>query len=142
MGELSLIRNVDFAAVRSQSPVRIFRQELLGATRDSVPFSISYIATPAAGSSPAGLHVHEVDQVFYLLSGSMHVEVSGATYTARPGSLILFPRGAPHRNWNDGPEGTVHLAINAAAPDSERPFARRVSVCLVTRGSDPQQYRT
>jgi len=43
-----------------------------------------------------------------------------------PGGLIAFPANEPHRNWNEGTEPTVHLAINSPAPDPDKPFARPV----------------
>ena len=46
----------------------------------------------------------------------MHVEVAGEVSVVGPGSLVVFPAGEPHRNWNEGTEPTVHLAINAPAP--------------------------
>ena len=47
-------------------------------------------------------------------------------YVAGPGSLVVFPAGVPHRNWNGGTEPTVHLAFNAPMPDPAEPFARPV----------------
>ena len=49
--------------------------------------------------------------------------VEGQQYEAPPGSLIFFPRGVPHRNWNAGSVPTVHLAFNTPQPDPAVPFA-------------------
>jgi mannose-6-phosphate isomerase-like protein (cupin superfamily) len=54
-----------------------------------------------------------VDQLFYILSGTMSLEIEGKRYEAGPGTLVVFPAGVPHRNWNGGNEATVHLAINS-----------------------------
>jgi mannose-6-phosphate isomerase-like protein (cupin superfamily) len=56
----------------------------------------------------------------------MHVEIDGEVTTLGAGDLVLFPSGRPHRNWNEGGEPTVHLAISAPAPDPDVPFARPV----------------
>ena len=88
--------------------------------------TINYIQTPAGGGSPAGLHVHDQDQIFYVLKGVMSIEVAGQEYECGPGSLIVFPKEVPHRNWNNGTEPTVHLAINTPMPDPSKPFARTV----------------
>jgi quercetin dioxygenase-like cupin family protein len=101
-------------------------QKLLDRATGATTCSVSWIRTPSGEGSPEGLHVHDVDQVFYVLAGTMRVEIDGEVNTLRAGDLVLFPAGRPHRNWNDGAEPTVHLAINAPAPDPDVPFARRV----------------
>jgi mannose-6-phosphate isomerase-like protein (cupin superfamily) len=88
--------------------------------------NINYIKTPAGGGSPAGMHTHVVDQIFYILSGTMSLEIEGTTYEAGPGTLVVFPAGVPHRNWNGGTEPTVHLAFNTPMPDPKLPFATSV----------------
>ena len=69
------------------------------------------------------MHTHVVDQIFYILSGTMSLEIEGTAYEAGPGTLVFFPAGVPHRNWNGGAEPTVHLAINVPMPDPKVPFA-------------------
>jgi mannose-6-phosphate isomerase-like protein (cupin superfamily) len=70
------------------------------------------------------MHVHDVDQHFFVLSGSMSLEIEGEQSRADPGTLVVFPAGVPHRNWNDGPEPTVHIAFNPPLPDPDIEFAR------------------
>lgn len=101
-------------------------QQLINASMGSVNCTISCIRTPAGGGSPEGRHVHDVDQIFYVISGMMSVEVDEESHEVGPGSLVVFPAGVPHRNWNAGLEATVHLAINVPAPDPAVPFAKRV----------------
>jgi quercetin dioxygenase-like cupin family protein len=84
---------------------------------------ITLVQTPPGEGSPAGLHTHRFDQAFYLMSGTMSLEIGGEPHEAGPGTLVLFPAGVPHRNWNAGTEPTVHLAINTPLPDPELPFA-------------------
>jgi mannose-6-phosphate isomerase-like protein (cupin superfamily) len=73
------------------------------------------------------MHTHVVDQLFYILSGTMNLEIAGKEYVAGPGTLVVFPAGVPHRNWNGGNEPTIHLAFNSPLPDPSEPFARPVS---------------
>ena len=40
--------------------------------------------------------------------------------------MVYFPAGVPHRNWNDGKEPTVHLAIQVPSPDPAALFSRTV----------------
>ena len=126
MNGLEPVRTVDFAAAKARAKDERYQQELIGASSGSQTCMVTYIVTPAGGGSPAGLHVHDVDQHFYIVSGTMHIEIGGNQQAAPAGSFIVFPAGVPHKNWNDGPEETVHLAINTPAPDPDKPLARSV----------------
>ena len=121
---MEYVRTVDFAALEASATRAT--QPLLD--RDSAAScQINCIKTPAGDGSPAGLHTHAVDQAFYILSGTMSLEIEGRQYQAGPGTLVFFPAGVPHRNWNAGGEPTVHLAINTPSPDPAVPFATTVS---------------
>ena len=122
---MEYLRNVDFGAFQAD-PGRV-TQRLLDHDNGATSCSINCIKTPAGEGSPAGLHVHAVDQVFYVLSGTMSLQIEEREYQAGPGTLVVFPKGVPHRNWNAGPEPTVHLAINIPLPDPNVPFATTVS---------------
>ena len=119
---MEYVRHVNAPAADNER----FTQALLDHASGGAHCSINYIRTPAGGGSPAGLHTHDVDQIFYILSGTMSVEVSGTEHECPPGTLVVFPAGVPHRNWNSGSEPTVHLAINAPTPDPNVPFAKPV----------------
>ncbi len=118
------IRTVDFAALRASADR--YTQRLLDRASGGTSCQVSCIKTPPRSGSPEGLHTHDVDQLFYVLEGTMSIEVEGRTSEAGPGSLIVFPAGVPHRNWNAGQEATVHLSIAAPMPDADAPFATRV----------------
>jgi mannose-6-phosphate isomerase-like protein (cupin superfamily) len=123
---MKYVRQVDFAAIdRSDADERL-TQALLDHNSGATTCTIFGIKTPAGGGSPAGAHVHDVDQVFYILRGTMSIEIEGQQYDCPPGSLIVFPAGVRHRNWNGGIEPTVHLAFNTPLPDPDLPFARSV----------------
>jgi mannose-6-phosphate isomerase-like protein (cupin superfamily) len=118
---LEYVRTVDFAALEASAARAT--QALLDHDGGLATLTINCIKTPAGDGSPAGLHTHAVDQVFYILSGTMSLEIDGQRHEAGPGSMVVFPRGVPHRNWNAGAEATVHLAIQAPAPDPAVPFS-------------------
>lgn len=90
-----------------------FSQELTGPGREGHGCTISYIAVPVGSGSPAGLHTHEVDQMFFMLSGLLKIEIHGEVHELSSGGFVRFPAGVPHRNWNDGEEEAVYLAVNA-----------------------------
>ena len=123
---MEYVRKVDEAAVAAAGPNERFSQWLLDHDSGGKHCSVNWIRTPAGGGSPAGMHTHVVDQIFYILAGTMSLEIEGREYQAGPGSLVVFPAGVPHRNWNGGSEPTIHLAFNAPLPDPNVPFATSV----------------
>ena len=121
---MEYLRKVDLAALAAVDGRVV--QSLLDHDSGATSCSINCIKTPPGDGSPAGMHTHVVDQLFYILSGTMSLEIAGHAYTAGPGTLVLFPAGVPHRNWNGGAEATVHLAINTPLPSPDVPFASPV----------------
>jgi mannose-6-phosphate isomerase-like protein (cupin superfamily) len=121
---MNYLRKVDFAELAaSQDRVS---QPLLDRDSGATSCSVNCIKTPPGEGSPAGMHTHVVDQIFYILSGTMHLEIAGEPHVAGPGTLVVFPAGVPHRNWNGGEEHTIHLAFNTPLPELGVPFARPV----------------
>jgi mannose-6-phosphate isomerase-like protein (cupin superfamily) len=121
--EFEYVRRVDLARLGATDPSERFSQMLLDQASGARHCTIAYIRTPAGGGSPAGMHIHEVDQIFFIVSGTMSLEIDGEASSAGPGSLVVFPAGVPHRNWNENAEPTVHIAFNVPAPDPDRTFA-------------------
>jgi quercetin dioxygenase-like cupin family protein len=121
------VRHVDFERFAALGPNERLSQKLLDRTSGADEVAVKYIRTPPGGGSPEGLHTHIVQQVFYVLAGTMTIEVDGEVQQAPPGSLIVFPKNVPHRNWNDGDTETIHLAIDAPAPELGVQFARPVA---------------
>ena len=124
---MEYVRKVDFAAIDKAGPDERVSQALLDHKSGAQTCTINCIKTPAGGGSPAGMHTHAVDQIFYVLSGTMSIEIEGRQHDCGPGSLIVFPAGVPHRNWNESSEPTVHLAFNTPLPDPNVPFAKSVT---------------
>ncbi|MDE3101664.1 MAG: cupin domain-containing protein [Chloroflexota bacterium] len=122
---MEYVRRVDMAAMAAAT--ERYTKRLLDPASGAKTLTLSVIKTPPGSGSPEGMHVHAVDQIFYVVSGVMSVEVAGVRDDAGPGSLVVFPAGVPHRNWNDGTEPTVHLSIASPLPDPAVPFATRVS---------------
>ena len=106
------VRLVDREAERALPTTERFRQQLIDERSGSSGTSVVYVRTPSGGGSPKGIHSHETDQFFYVLEGTMSISVDGKEFQAGPGSLVFFPAGVPHRNWNEFDIPTKHLAIN------------------------------
>jgi mannose-6-phosphate isomerase-like protein (cupin superfamily) len=123
---MEYIRTIDFEAIDKSGADERVVQDLLDHASGAKHCSVKCIKTPGGGGSPAGKHIHDVDQIFYILSGVMSVEIEDKQYECRTGSLVVFPAGVPHRNWNAGSEPTVHLAFNTPLPDPDTPFAKSI----------------
>lgn len=105
------MRQVDNVAFLSNSADRAVYKILVESGSDARPFTIACVRTPPGQGSPDGLHSHDVDQVFYILEGQLRVEIDGTELEAGPGTTVVFPAGALHRNWNAGSAGALHLSI-------------------------------
>jgi len=121
---MEYVRKVDFAAINNSGADERLIQNLFDHTSGAKNCSINCIKTPPGGGSPTGMHIHAVDQIFYILRGTMGIEIETKVYDCGPGTLIIFTAGVPHRNWNNGSEPTVHLVFNTPLPDPDVPFAQ------------------
>jgi len=63
-----------------------------GESQDGV--SVLESRAPRGDSPP--MHVHQEDEIFYVLDGRMLVRVAGEDHLLRPGETFLAPRGKPH----------------------------------------------
>ena len=65
---------------------------------------------PRALGSPVHTHRHE-DEWSFVLEGEVGVEIGGSYELARPGDLVLKPRGVPHAFWNAGDQPARLLEV-------------------------------
>ncbi|MFF0501847.1 cupin domain-containing protein [Nocardia aobensis] len=63
-----------------------------------------------------GLHYHHSDQLYFLLEGTMNLQLGEEVTTVGPRSLVFIPAGLPHRNWNDGPGRERHFEMIIPRP--------------------------
>lgn len=125
------LRRVDPAARHARGAGERYEQDLIDALSGGTHCMVRYVATPPGSGSPAGQHVHDFEQLFYIQSGVMSIDIDGDVFEAGPGSLVVFREGVPHRNWNAGAAETIHLAINSPLPDPNKPL----SIPVVPPGS-------
>lgn len=71
----------------------------------------------ASGGAAPPQHVHEVDQLYYVCQGEMHVQLGAEQFTAGPNTLVYIPAGTPHHNWNTGAEDEFHFELLAPGPN-------------------------
>jgi quercetin dioxygenase-like cupin family protein len=121
------LRRASFDEFEALAADQRLSRKLLDRSSGGERVAVSLIRTPAGQGSPEGLHTHSFEQIFFVLSGEMNIEIDGTVFRAPAGSLVRFEEGVPHRNWNDedGP-GSLHLAVNVPAPAAGQPAARPV----------------
>jgi mannose-6-phosphate isomerase-like protein (cupin superfamily) len=74
----------------------------------------------APGGAGPTTHIHDFDQFYFVLSGSLEVEVALQHHRVKPNTLVVLPAGVPHRQWNgSGDEAERHLAM--LVPEPEQP---------------------
>ena len=75
------------------------------------------------------MHIHEFDQYFYVLEGTLDVEVALQKRRVEAGMLVVLPAGVPHRQYNTGDTAERHIAINTPGPEAGRPWDYGVDFC-------------
>ena len=85
---------------------------LLAGSRDTAggPAFVVHDLAPRALGSPVHTHTRE-DEWSFVLDGEVGVEIDGVATVARPGDLVLKPRGIPHAFWNAGDEPARFLEV-------------------------------
>jgi mannose-6-phosphate isomerase-like protein (cupin superfamily) len=77
--------------------------------------SLGVFRVPPGGRGP-GMHVHRFDQIYYMLSGSMELDIGLEHFTVGPHTLVVLPAGMPHRNWNASSDVEYHLNLRVPEP--------------------------
>jgi mannose-6-phosphate isomerase-like protein (cupin superfamily) len=60
--------------------------------------------------APRHLH-HSDDEAWYVLEGTLCVQVGKEEVEAHTGSAVFVPRGMPHTYWNPGPSPVRYLLV-------------------------------
>ena len=63
--------------------------------------------------APPHVH-HQDDEAWYVLEGTLHIQVGENEVETRAGSGVHVPRGTPHTYWNPGPGPARYLLIMTA----------------------------
>ena len=105
------VRHVDLGAMMGAAPEERITAKLIERDEPRAA-ALRMIRTPVGGGSPRGPHTHPFEQVFYIVDGSMEIEILGRRRTVGPGDLVVFPANVEHRNWNESDGPTIHLAID------------------------------
>ena len=73
-----------------------------------------HLNTITAGSAPGPYHLHkQVENVYYVLSGTGVIRIDGTEYRVAPGDAVFIPPGVPHSASNVGESELRLLEIYA-----------------------------
>jgi mannose-6-phosphate isomerase-like protein (cupin superfamily) len=110
-----LIRTLD----ESQFDKTRFSQVVLADRASGVnTVSFGVFRVPPGGASPE-LHMHRVDQVYFIIQGTMGLQIGLEEYSAGPNTLVVLPAGVPHRNWNAGADVEYHINLRVPEPAAD-----------------------
>lgn len=96
-------------------------------------FTIVEMTEPPRAEAPLHVH-HREDEAFWILEGSVTLEVGGTTIEAKAGDYAFGPRGIPHR-YLVGDDGCRMLFI--CAPAGFESLVRGMSVPATSRTLPP-----
>jgi mannose-6-phosphate isomerase-like protein (cupin superfamily) len=96
-----------------------FHSELLASPKSGVDSCYVICSRVEPGASGPKLHTHPADQFYYVMSGTMRVQLGTEEFSVGPDTLVFIPEGTPHCNWNPGDETEIHLEVIAPAPPLE-----------------------
>jgi mannose-6-phosphate isomerase-like protein (cupin superfamily) len=88
--------------------------QVIGSINDA--FVIAEWRDPGGPPGPPRLiappHLHRSDdEAWYVLEGTLRVQVGKEEVEARAGSAVFVPRGTPHSYWNPGPNPVRYLLV-------------------------------
>ncbi len=106
----------------SKGPLKGFATQWL-ARRDNgsehLAINVAQVQPKAGGP---GLHIHAFDQIYFVIEGTMNVQLGLKQYQVKPNTYIIIPAGTVHRQWNEGPGIEKHLTLLIPEPKQGEPF--------------------
>jgi mannose-6-phosphate isomerase-like protein (cupin superfamily) len=73
--------------------------------------------------APAGYSLHPFDEFYFVLEGSLTVDVAGEVHAATRHDLVVVPAGTPYRAWNAEDRPERHLTIVTPEPPASIPLS-------------------
>lgn len=115
------VMSVNFGAVEAAGPDARMSLNAIDESTGTARTSVHYIRTPAGSGSPAGMHSHTWEQMFYVLSGGLTVEIEGEPelIELQPGDFVVFPKNVKHKNYNTGDTEAIHISINTGREETD-----------------------
>ncbi len=98
---------------------RGWHSEILASPKTGVDSCYVICSRVEPGAAGPKLHTHPADQFYFIISGTMRVQLGTEEFSVGADTLVSIPQGTPHCNWNPGSETEIHLEIIAPAPTFE-----------------------
>jgi mannose-6-phosphate isomerase-like protein (cupin superfamily) len=89
-----------------------------------------YRAEVPVGSGGPPLHFHDFDQFYFVLDGTLTVQIGLTRFDVERDHLVVLPAGVPHTQWNDGSVPERHIAILSPIPEQRSAPGRRWDVAV------------
>ena len=99
-----------------EEPLPGFAMQRLLRRADSSEHVSLYVGSVEPGAGGPGTHVHAFDQFYFVLDGTMTVEVGLERHVADPFTLVVLPAGVPHRQFNEAAGIERHITLIAPEP--------------------------
>jgi mannose-6-phosphate isomerase-like protein (cupin superfamily) len=99
-----------------EEPLPGFAMQRLLRRADSSEHVSLYVGSVEPGAGGPGTHVHAFDQFYFVLDGTMTVEIGLERHVADPFTLVVLPAGVPHRQFNEAAETERHITLIAPEP--------------------------
>ena len=104
------------AGAEVEEPLPGFAMQRLLRRADSSEHVSLYVGSVEPGAGGPGTHVHAFDQFYFVLDGTMTVEVGLERHVADPFTLVVLPAGVPHRQFNEAAGIERHITLIAPEP--------------------------
>ena len=86
--------------------------------------SSNLVLAKRAGKYHSPPHLHDCDQLNYLIEGELWIYLENEAYYLRPGDFMRVPRMSPHWAWNPSDKDCVLLEAHSPVNDpSNKPHA-------------------
>ncbi|RPJ34719.1 MAG: cupin domain-containing protein, partial [Planctomycetaceae bacterium] len=80
------------------------------------------VQTWPVGGYTTGHPIHDDrEQCYYVLEGTMNINIDGVEHVAPAGSFVYIPRGCEHNHRNEGPEVLKFITINCPVRSGDVP---------------------
>ncbi|MEH3098935.1 cupin domain-containing protein [Sphingomonas adhaesiva] len=102
-------------------------QSLTDRSRGSQALRMNILQVQPGSGSP-DWHIHAFAQMYVILEGEMTIDIGRARVTASAGTLVIFPPGVVHRNFNASGAVERHVTFLVPEPAADDIFDYAVTI--------------
>lgn len=102
-------------------------QSLIDRSLGAQSLRMNVLQVQPGGGSP-DWHIHAFAQIYIITEGEMTVDIGNRRQTAKAGTLIFFPAGVVHRNFNASAAIERHVTLLVPEPQEGAIFDYAVSI--------------